>query len=264
MNRLIPPHSLIGMVHLGALPGTPHARKPLSEIIAQAKAEAIILAECGFDAILLENMHDRPYLKGAVGPEIIAAMTAVAAEVRKTVALPLGLQVLAAANREALAVALAADCDFVRVEGFVFGHVADEGYIDGCAANLLRYRRHLGAEGIQIWADIKKKHSAHAITADVDLSETARAAEFFSADAVIITGIRTGGEASLTDVIAVKAAVSLPVLVGSGVTEENVRAFLRNADGVIIGSSLKETGHWTAPVDPERCRRLIAAAKTPH
>ena len=87
---------------------------------------------------------------------------------------------------------IAVGAAFVRVEGFVFAHVADEGLIESDAGALLRYRRAIGAEGVRVFADVKKKHSAHAITADVDLAETAHAAEFFLADGVIVTGAATG------------------------------------------------------------------------
>ena len=119
-------------------------------------------------------------------------MAVVGREVRRAVPLPLGVQVLAAANREALAVALACGAAFVRVEGFVFAHVADEGLMEADAGALLRYRTAIGAEQIRVFADIKKKHSSHAITADVDVAETARAAEFALADGVIVTGAATG------------------------------------------------------------------------
>src|SRR6185295_16139764 len=145
-----------------------------------------------FGALMIENMHDRPYAKRAVGPEIVAAMTAVGRAVRAAVELPLGVQVLAGANREALAVAQACGAAFIRAEGFVFAHVADEGMIESGAAELLRYRRHIGAEHVRIFVDIKKKHAAHAITADVSIAETARAAEFFLADGVVVTGAATG------------------------------------------------------------------------
>src|SRR6185295_9518480 len=112
--------------------------------------------------------------------------------VRRAVKLPLGVQVLAGANREALAVALCCGAAFVRVEGYVFAHVADEGLIDASAGELLRYRRAIGAEHIKVFADIKKKHASHALTADVSLAETGRAAEFFLADGVIVTGSATG------------------------------------------------------------------------
>ncbi len=174
--------ALIGVVHVDALPGTPQARCGVADVAALAVTDARAYASAGFDALILENMHDRPYLKGAAGPEIVAAMTAVAVEVRHAVPLPLGIQVLAGANCEAMAVAHACRAAFVRVEGFVFAHVADEGLIEACAGPLLRYRKAIGADGVRVFADIKKKHSAHAITGDVDLVETARAAEFFTAD----------------------------------------------------------------------------------
>ena len=101
---------------------------------------------------------------------------------------------------------------------------------------------------MQVFADIKKKHSAHAITADVSLEETARAAEFFLADAVIVTGIATGVEASGEDVNAVAGAVSIPVLIGSGVTPTNVARFA-GAHGYIVGSAMKQGGHWSNPLD---------------
>ena len=118
-------------------------------MIETAVAEARAYRDCGYTALMIENMHDRPYLKGAVGPEVVAAMTAVGQAVRREVALPLGVQVLAGANREAVAVALACGADFVRVEGFVFAHVADEGLIEASAGELLRYRRAIGAERVR-------------------------------------------------------------------------------------------------------------------
>ena len=136
-------------------------------------------------------MHDVPYLKREVGPEVVASMTAVCRAINEATNLPCGVQVLAGANEAALAVALAAGMDFVRAEGFVFGHVADEGWMDACAGPLLRYRKQIGAEHIAVWADLKKKHAAHAMTADVSLAETVKAAEFFGADAVIVTGEAT-------------------------------------------------------------------------
>ena len=98
------------------------------------------------------------------------------------------------------------------MEGFVFAHVADEGLIESTAGSLLRYRRTIGAENVRVFADIKKKHSAHAITADVDIVETAKAAEFFQADGVIVSGISTGQPADASEVAAVSSAVSIPTL----------------------------------------------------
>jgi hypothetical protein len=150
----------------------------------------------------------------------------------------------------------------VRAEGFVFGHVADEGYIDGCAAEVLRYRRKIGADDILVITDIKKKHSSHAITADVSIEETAHAAEFFLSDGLIVTGVATGTEASLEELEQVKAAVEIPVLVGSGITYDNVERYLAVADALIIGSYFKYRGYWSETVEFERVKMFMEKVNT--
>lgn len=250
---------LIGVIHVLALPATPGHQLPLAEIISVARREAQLYVDAGLDGLMIENMHDTPYLKGAVGPEIVAAMTGVAVAVRQVAPdRPVGIQILAGANREALAVALAADLDFIRAEGFVFAHVADEGLIESCAGDLLRYRRAIGASHIQVWADVKKKHSAHAITADVSLAETVHAVQFFGGDAVIVTGPATGREPALPDLLAAKAAGRLPILLGSGITPANIGRFWEASDGFIIGSFFKQGGYWANPVHPERVAQMVA------
>ncbi len=250
--------ALIGMIHVGALPGTPAAGAPLERVVETALAEARAYLDSGYTALMIENMHDRPYLKGVVGPEIVAAMTAVGREVRREVALPLGVQVLAGANREAIAVALACGATFVRAEGFVFAHVADEGLIESGAGELMRYRRAVGAEQVRVFADVKKKHSAHALTADVGIVETARAAEFFLADGVVVTGPVTARAADTAEVEAVAAAVGIPTFVGSGLTPANLAAY-PGADGFIVGSFVKRGGLWSNPIDGERVQAVAAA-----
>ena len=257
-ERFGAPRALVGMLHVGALPGTPAAREPVERLMEQTVREARIYRDAGFTALALENMHDRPYLKGGVGPEITAAMTAVAREVKRETGLALGIQVLAAANREALAVALACGADFVRVEGYVFAHVADEGIIESCAGELLRYRRTIGADRVLVFADIKKKHGAHAITGDVSLAATAKAAELFLADGVIVTGAASGEETSPDEVRDTARAVGLPVLVGSGITVGNLTCYA-DAHGFIVGSSLKQGGLWSNPLDRAAVESLARA-----
>ncbi len=252
------PRALIGVLHVGALPGTPRAHDTIDALIDIALTEAKIYRDAGFTALVIENTHDRPYLKGTVGPEITAAMTVIAREVKREVALPLGIQVLAGANREAIAVAHASGADFIRAEGFVFAHVADEGVIESCAADLLRYRRAIGADRVLVFTDIKKKHSAHAITADVSIVETAKAAEFFLADGVIVTGVSTGEPASPDEVRDVAESVRMPVLVGSGITPANLPQFA-TAHGFIVGSSVKQGSVWSNPMDVEAVRAVAGA-----
>jgi len=249
--------ALIGVIHVGALPGTPANGQNVAAIAEAAAAEARVYTDAGFHGLVIENTHDRPYLKRAVGPEIVAAMTAAGVAVRRASRLPLGVQILAGANCQAMAVAAACGGSFVRAEGFVFAHVADEGLIESSAGELLRYRRRIGAEHLRVFADIKKKHSAHAITADVDLPETARAAEFFQADGVIVSGVATGSPTDPDEVRAVSQAVHIATLVGSGVTSENMDCFAA-ADALIVGSSVKQDGQWFKPIDEGRVRELAA------
>ena len=250
--------ALIGVIHVQALPGTPGSRSSVEAIAEVAAAEARLYARAGFHGLMIENTHDRPYLKGDVGPEIPTAMSVIGVAVRTATSLPLGIQILAGANRASIAVAHACGASFVRAEGFVFAHVADEGIIESSAGDLLRYRRAIGAENVLVFADIKKKHSAHAITADVDTAETARAAEFFTVDGVIVSGTATGAPCDAEEVNAVSAAVSVPTLIGSGITPENIRLY-PTADAFIVGSSVKRGGHWSGVLDPARTRAVVDA-----
>ncbi len=248
---------VVGVIHVGALPGTPASRLGVAELAASAAEEARVYRAAGVHALIIENMHDVPYLRGEVGPEIVAAMAVVGRAVRDEFESPVGVQILAGANLAALAVAHAAGLDFIRAEGYAFAHVADEGWIDSSAAELLRFRRKIGAERVGVWADVKKKHSSHAVTADVSLGATAETVEFMRADAVLVTGSTTGEPPRVEDVREVRGACRLPLILGSGVDEKNIGGFYHEADGFIVGSSFKVEGHWANPIDAGRVKRFL-------
>lgn len=260
MSRsFLPDKAIIGMVHVRALPGTPAHELQVERLIATALEEAHSLVDAGCDALIIENMHDRPYLLGGVGPEIVATMTAIAAPLREALDVPLGVQILAGANREALAVASAIGAAFVRVEGFVYAHVADEGlFTDADAGQLLRYRRRIGAADVAVVADIKKKHASHSITADTDILETAKAAQFFGADGLIVTGEATANPASVEEVAGVARSVSIPVMVGSGLSPENLARYWSDARSFIVGSYIKQDGLWSNPIDSHRLAKFMS------
>lgn len=250
--------ALIGMIHVGPLPGAPGWSGDLGAILDRAVEEAALYQQAGFHGLLLENMYDRPYLIGErVGAETVAAMAVLGHEIRRAVQLPLGVQVLAAANQQALAVALACGASFIRVEGFAYAHVADEGWIEGCAGQLLRSRDLWKAGHIRIIADIKKKHSSHAVTADLSLLEVAHGCEFFMADGLIVTGTATGRPADAAEVRLLATQSALPVFVGSGLTPENLVDYAE-AQGLIVGSSVKQGGYWDGPLDTKQLARLYS------
>ena len=249
---------VIGVIHVGALPGTPRSTQTIPELVTSARREAQIYRESNVDGVIIENMHDVPYLRGEVGPEIVAAMTAIGIEVKAENRLPVGIQILAGANIEALAVAHAAGLDFIRAEAYAYAHVADEGLMEASAAKLLRYRRMIGATRIQVWTDVKKKHAAHAITADVSLGTTAETIEFMGADCVIVTGGVTGEPPTVSDVREAKSHCRLPVFLGSGISAENINEFYEEADGFIVGSSFKIDNYWANTIDRSRVERFMS------
>ena len=252
------------MVHLHALPGTANNKISPSQIVDIAVEEATKLVAFGFDAVLIENMHDTPYLLREVGPEIVAAMTVAAQAVVDAVDVPVGIQILAGANKAALAVAHATGAHFIRAEGFAFASVADEGIMDAADAGpLLRERRRIDADDIAILADIQKKHSSHALTADLSIGDHARGADFMGADGVIVTGNHTGHAVDITQLREVRGATDLPLLVGSGVTPENIKEIFEYADAAIVGSSIKQGGNWANALDATRCKELTKICSKP-
>jgi len=245
--------ALIGMVHVLPTPSSPSWKGSMADLVDRAVADANALKAGGCDAIIVENMHDLPYERAAVHPATTAAMAVVTREVVQ-VGLPTGVQVLAGANMQALGVAVAAGASFVRAEAFAYAHVADEGFLQSTSAELCRMRTYLGAD-VQFFADVKKKHSAHALTSDLTLLDVAEGSAFCGADAVIVTGSSTGKPASLDDVTEVHDA-GLPVLVGSGIDAASAKATGEVADGLIVGTHFKEDGNWRNAVDAQRVRAV--------
>lgn len=251
--------AVIGVIHAQALPGAPSYRgAPLDALVDFVVAEAERYARGGVDGLILENHGDIPFSKpDDIGPETVAVMSVMADRVRRAVALPLGINVLANGAVPALAVAKAAGASFVRVNEWANAYVANEGIIEGAAAVATRYRSWIHARGVKVFADVHVKHGAHAIVADRSIPELARDAEFFDADVVIATGQRTGAAATLDEVSEIAEGTRLPVVIGSGVDRENVGELLTVAAGVIVASSLKEEGVWWTPVSEAKVRAFV-------
>ena len=253
--------TLIGMVHLGPLPGSPRWQGSMTQVIDRALADAHALVAGGIDALLVENFGDAPFAPARAEASTVAALSVVASAVHAALpATPLGVNVLRNDARSALAVACATGAAFIRANVHAGAVVADQGLLQGDAYATLRERRLLGAE-VAIFADVQTKHAAP--LAPVEVEQEARdLVQRALADALIVTGRATGQAAALADVKRVRDAVrETPVLVGSGVTAESVAELLSVADGVIVGTWLKREGHVGNPVDPARVRQLVDAAR---
>lgn len=244
----------IGVVHCPAFPGSPrYDGRPVQDVYDAALRDCVAYAEGGIDGLIIENHGDVPFLRpGDIGHETAAFMTAVTIRAMAETGLPTGVNVLANAPIPAFAVAAASGASFIRVNQWANAYVANEGLLDGEAARALRYRKQIAAQNVAVFADSHVKHGAHAITGDRTISELTRDLEFFDADAVIATGQRTGDAVTDPELTEIKAATRLPVLVGSGVTQDNVARILALANGVIIGSSLKRDGVWWNEVETPR------------
>lgn len=253
--------AVIGVVHLPPLPGAPRDEgRPVAETLKAALADARSYAAGGVDGLIVENHGDIPFAKpDELGPETAAAMAVIADAVRRETRLPIGINVLANAPIQALAVARASGALFIRVNQFANAYVANEGFMEGRAGEAMRYRARIHARGVRVFADVHVKHGAHAITADRSLAELARDVEFFDADVAIATGQRTGDSATLEELRAIAGGTSLPVAVGSGVNPDNVAEILGVADAVIVASWLKRDGVWWNPVDPDRLAVFMGA-----
>jgi membrane complex biogenesis BtpA family protein len=246
--------AVIGVIHSRPLPGSPdYEGEDMEDVIGYALAEALRYCGGGVDGLIVENHGDIPFAKPEdLGPETAACMATMTRAVVQEANVPVGVNVLANAPLQALAVAKAAGARFVRVNQWANAYVANEGFMEGRAGEAMRYRAWLHARSVRVFADVHVKHGAHAITADRAMTELARDVEFFDADVAIATGQRTGDAATLDELRAIASGTSLPVVVGSGVTPENVGDILSVADGVIVASYLKRDGVWWNPVDPDR------------
>jgi membrane complex biogenesis BtpA family protein len=252
------PKAVIAVVHIGALPGTPRSTLTVDQLFDLALEEAMVYQEEGVDAIMIENMHDLPYMHKNVGPEITASMAVIACRLKKSLNLPMGIQILAAANHESLAVAQAAGLDFIRAEGFISSHISDEGFMDGCAGPLMRYRKNIGAEGIAIFTDIKKCPTTRTLNPDQNAVDMAKAALFFMSYGIVVTGAATGQSVDIGELKEIDAIVNIPILIGSGITPANLAQYWELANGFIVGSCLKENGYWGNPVDRLRVRSFMS------
>jgi len=253
--------TIIGMVHLPPLPGSPRWDGAMARVVASALADARALIEGGADALLVENFGDAPFTPGRVEPATVAAMSVVAAEVRRALpGVPLGVNVLKNDARAALAVAAAVGAEFIRVNVHAGAVLADQGIVQSDAYGTLRDRRLLGI-AVAIFADVGGKHAVP--LAPVEVEQTARDLVHRGlADALVVSGPATGQATPLAEVKRVRSAVpAVPLLVGSGVTAETAAELLSVADGLIVGTSVKRHGDVEQPVDRARVEKLVAAAR---
>lgn len=252
---------LVGVIHLPALPGSPRGELTASVCAESAAKDAAVLAAAGYDAIIVENFGDAPFYAGRVPPITIAAMTACALAVRAAAPeTKLGINVLRNDGESALAIAVATGAAFVRINVHTGARVTDQGIIQGDAASTLRLRRSLGAEAIEIWADVDVKHSAPLGPPRPIAQEVEDTTKRALASAVLVTGEGTGKGVDVEKLAAVrKAAGQAPVLVASGATIATLPTLAKHATGVIVGSALRAGGVPGGAIDARLAAEFASA-----
>jgi membrane complex biogenesis BtpA family protein len=252
---------VIGMLHAPPLPGSPDYGGDFANVRHAVLRDAEALVAGGVDGMMLENFGDSPFYPQSVPAITVAAITALGSDLKWRFDIPLGINVLRNDGRSALAVAVACGASFIRVNVLCGARVADQGLLQGIAHELLRDRAYLHAKSVQIWADVDVKHSVALAERPID-DEVRDLIDRGKADVVIVSGTATGLPIDLDILRTVKhAASSTPVVMGSGVTAETVRQLLPFADGIIVGSSLKQDGIASNPVEINRVIELVEAAK---
>lgn len=258
ITRTLP--SLIGVIHLPPLPGSPLApARAIDEAVAAAARDAQALGEAGFGGIIIENFGDKPFFPGPVPPITVAAMTACAMAARAAApGVALGINVLRNDASAALGIAVAAGASFIRVNIHASARITDQGIVQGKAHKTLRERAALGARHIALLCDVDVKHAA-AIAPRALSDEAEELAERALADALLVTGRATGAAADPHAVSTVASATGRPVYVASGATADNIGSF-SSAYGFIVGTALRATRRAGDPVDFALAKAFVDAA----
>ena len=236
----------------------------MEQVLAAALRDAELLEEAGFDGLVVENFGDAPFEKDRVSAVTTAAMARIVTALRTASRLPICVNVLRNDARAALAVAVACGAQAIRVNVHSGARLTDQGIIEGRAAETLRRRAALGAQEVAIFADVAVKHSTGLGNPPFRLEdEVPDLVKRGKVDAVIVSGRATGSEVTtdLVDRVA-ELAGDCPVLIGSGVDHENIGSLLQHAAGVIVGTSIKERGQTTAPVDLARAQSLVEVVRS--
>ena len=248
--------AVFGMIHLRPLPGAP-AFVSIDDVVQAALVDANAIAAAGCDGFVVENFGDKPFTKGRVEGETIAAMTRVIAEVARETRIPFGVNVLRNDALSALAIAAATGAAFIRVNVHTGAAVTDQGIIEGDAYATLRKRAAI-APGVLIFADYLVKHATpmgEVSPKDLRLRGLA--------DALIVTGAATGSAADPARLASLREALGdTPLIAGSGVDENNAAQFA-DADAAIVGTASKQNGDVDAPVDAARLERIVKAFRRP-
>lgn len=224
---------ILGMLHLAG-------NDPESKL-AQALEEARIMAGAGIDGLVVEN-----YFGGAEDVERV---------LDRLMGLDLGPRIgvnMLRDNDRAFALARRYPVAFIQIDS-VCGHLPPE-QDDAFAAHLAAERASVPA---LLLGGVRFKYqpvlSGRDEASDVQLGAA-------RCDGLVVTSDATGQETDLAKVARFRAATGgdVPLFIGAGVTNANLPAQMEAADGVIVGSWLKDTHKDTGRVCADHVATFMA------
>lgn len=250
---------VIGMIHCDALVGTPYYKNNDDEIIKKALEDAVTLEKAGVDAIMIENMGDTP-LKETLEHEQAIFLAMISTRIRDKVKVPIGIDAAFNDYKTSLAIAKAVKADFVRIPVYVDTVLYHGGILHARSVETMNYRKKINAENVKIMADVQVKYT-YMLNSEISIEDSAKMAVSSGADAVIVTGLSSGNETPIEIIERVKKVVNVPVFIGSGVDNKNIKKQFEVATGAIVGSSLKENKDISKPISYELTKELMDSLK---
>lgn len=247
---------IIAMCHLKALPGDPgyDGSKGMQGIVEAARADLLALQAGGVDAIMFSNEASLPYLTKV---ETITAvcMARVIAELSPQITVPFGVNVLWDPEAS-IDVAVATGGQFVR-EIFTGVYASDYGMWNTNCGAIIRHQHAVQGQNVKLFFNIVPESAVY--MAERHIVDIAKSTVFVShPDALCVSGITAGAEASLDTLKQVKSAVpDTVVLANTGVRLSNVEDMLSIADGAIVGTTFKRDGYIWNEVDEKRVREFM-------
>ena len=258
-NDLFKNKAIIGMVHLLPLPSSPNFNGDIESIEKRAIEDTKALIKGGVDALIVENFEDTPYQE-TISLEAYSTMLKIAQKVKKISTVPVGVNVQFNGVKQEWALAYTIGADFLRAETFVETRVGVHGISYPSAPTIMRQKQMFPCE-CMIFADINVKHTNGLV--NIKMEDAAKDAIESNANAIIVTGKETGCNPQIEDLIELRKKVKdFPILVGSGINENNIKDFLQYADGVIVGSSIKKEKNVHLGIDEDAVKELVRIARS--
>ncbi|MCT1901929.1 BtpA/SgcQ family protein [Oceanobacillus sojae] len=247
--------TVIGMIHLKELP-IGSKSESLNEVYEAAKHDLLALESGNADAAIVENFFNQPYSDNVERTTLIAYVN-ILTKLKEIANIPLGVNLQYTSDTEEMEVATICNASFIRSETFVETRGGSYGILYPQAPKVMNYKNQSQSD-VLVFADINVKHTFPVFDQPIEYSihEAIQA----GADALILTGMETGKSPTVEDAKKFKEiAGDQPIYIGSGVQESNINDFLKFADGVIVGSSIKEDGKIDRPIDKEKVKKLVAS-----